>query len=100
MLTQVSLYRETISSHLFAERAKGRYCIYARVVALLPLQAAHLRDERLGPTDFHTVNHMRNFHSGCITSDSTAHNEASISNTDRGELSAVQSSASDSEFES
>jgi hypothetical protein len=72
MLTQVSVYHETIDSHLFAERAKRRYCVYARVVALLPLQAAHLRDERLGPADLHAVNHMCNSHSGCLASDSTA----------------------------
>jgi hypothetical protein len=66
MLTQVSLYSETIRSHLFAERAKGRYCVYAWVVTLLPLEAAHLRDKRLSPSDFHAVNHMRNSHSGCL----------------------------------
>jgi hypothetical protein len=62
MLTQVSLYSETICSHPFAERAKGRYCVYARVVTLFALQAAHLRDERLSSADFHAVNYVRNFH--------------------------------------
>jgi hypothetical protein len=37
MLTQVSLHNETIFSHPFAKRTKGSYCVYARVVALLPL---------------------------------------------------------------
>jgi hypothetical protein len=62
ILTHVSPYSETICSHPFAERAKGRYCVYARVVALLPLETAHLRDERLGPADLHAVNHVCNSH--------------------------------------
>jgi hypothetical protein len=64
MLTHIRLYSETICSHPFAERAKSRYRVYARFMALLPLETAHLRDERLGPANLHAVNNVRNFHVG------------------------------------
>jgi hypothetical protein len=64
MLTHVRLYSESVCSHPFAERAKSRYRVYARFMALLPLQTAHLRDECLGPADLHAVNNVRNFHVG------------------------------------
>ena len=64
MLTHVRLHSETICSHPFAERAKSRYRVYARFMALLPLETAHLRDERLGPANLHAVNNVRNFHVG------------------------------------
>jgi hypothetical protein len=86
MLTHVRLYGETICSHPFAERAEGRYCEYAGVVALLSLQAAHLRDECLGPADLHAVNHMRNSHSGCLNLRQQGADQFSVSSMDRGKL--------------
>jgi hypothetical protein len=64
MLTHVRLHSETVRSHPFAERAKSRYRVYAGFMTLLPLQTAHLRDERLGPANLHAVNNVRNYHVG------------------------------------
>jgi hypothetical protein len=62
----VRLHGESFRPHPLAERAKSRHRIDAGVVALFSLQPAHLRDERLSAADFHAVNHVRYFHSGCL----------------------------------
>jgi hypothetical protein len=61
----VRLYGEAFRSHPFPERAKSRHRIDARVVALLSLHTAHLRDERFSAAYLHAVNEVRNLHTGC-----------------------------------
>jgi hypothetical protein len=52
--------------HPFSERAKSGHRIDARVVALLSLETAHLRDERLSAAYLHAVNDVRDLHTGCL----------------------------------
>ena len=66
MPAHVRLHGETFCSHLFAKRTQRRHRVDARVMALLPLQTAHLRNERLGPANLHAVNHVCNFHTDCL----------------------------------
>jgi hypothetical protein len=61
---QVRLHGETFRSHSLTKRAKIPDRVYARVVALVALQMAHLRDERLGPANLHAVDHVRYSHAG------------------------------------
>ena len=62
----VRLHGEAFFAHLLAERAQSRNRIDARVVPLLPLQTAHLRNQRLGAAHLHAVYYVRNLHTGCL----------------------------------
>jgi hypothetical protein len=68
---QIRLHGETVRSHSLTQRAKISDRVHARVVALVALQTAHLRDERLGPAYLHAVDYVRYFHNRLETSDST-----------------------------
>src|ERR1039458_7444542 len=63
----VRLHGEAFLPHPLAERAQSRDRIDPRVVSLFPLQAAHLRDKRLGAAYLHAVYHVRNLHTGCLS---------------------------------
>jgi hypothetical protein len=60
-------HKEAFFLHPLAERAESRYCINARVVPLLPLQAAHLQHERLCATDLKRIDYVRNLHKPCLS---------------------------------
>ena len=62
----VRLHKEALLSHLLAKRAKSGHRIDARVVALLSLETAHLRDKRLSAAYLHAVNDVRDLHTGCL----------------------------------
>ena len=62
----VGLHGEAFCLHPFSERAKSGHRIDARVVALLSLETAHLRDERLSAAYLHAVNDVRDLHTGCL----------------------------------
>ena len=64
--TNVCLHGETVFPHPLAERAQGGDSVNARIVPLLPLQMAHLRDKRLGAAHFHAVHHVSNLHAACL----------------------------------
>ena len=62
----VGLHGKAFRAHLFAKRAKSRHRVDAHLMALLTLLTAQLRHERLGSSNLHAVNHVRNFHTGCL----------------------------------
>ena len=86
MPAHVRLHGETFCSHLFAKRTQRRHRVDARGVALFPLETAHLRNECLGTSNFHAVNHVCNFHTGCLNLRKHNTGLPSVSNMDRRRL--------------
>jgi hypothetical protein len=56
------MYREALGPHLFAETAEIGNRVNARLVPLLPLQTAHLRNQHLCSAHLHAVDNVRDFH--------------------------------------
>src|ERR1017187_2388829 len=62
MHAHVSLHDETLTPHPLAKRAEGCDRVDTWVVPQFSLQMAHLRHERLGTAQLHTINDVRNLH--------------------------------------
>jgi hypothetical protein len=63
MLADVRLNIEALCTHPFTESSERSDCIDRRLVTLLSLQAAHLRDECLRSPNLHAVDNVSNLHS-------------------------------------
>jgi hypothetical protein len=57
-------YIESLALHPFAKRAQRPNHQHNWLVAQIPLQFAHLRDQSLYAAHFHAVHYMRNLHAG------------------------------------
>ena len=62
----IRLHGEALGPHPLAQRAQCQDRVDARIMALLALQAAQLRDQRLGAAHLHAVDYVRDFHAGCL----------------------------------